>query len=266
MTSSTRPAPHLFRSRLLAGEPLIGTFMKVPTGHLTEVLGSMGFDFVMLDEEHAPWTRTSLDSGFLAARAFGTAGLVRIARPDANSILSVLDDGATGVMVPHVDSAEKARNVVSWAHYYGGTRGAGIGRGGEYGARGADHFKIADERATVIAMIEDRQALDVIDEITAVEGIDAIFLGRGDLALSLKNGPADAMPIREAVEKVAASAIANGKILSAVVQSIQSDDAKWLTDIGVTALMVATDLGFMQQAARVALNEFEDAKSTLFAK
>lgn len=260
------PVPKLFRQRLLAGEPLIGTFMKVPSSHLTEVMGSLGFDFVMLDEEHAPWTRASLDVGCLAARAFGIASMVRIARPDAANILSALDDGATGIMVPHVDSVEKAESIVSAAHYYGGTRGAGIGRGGEYGARGKENFAIADQQTTIMAMIEDRQALDVIDNITSVEGIDAIFLGRGDLGLSLRNGPDGGLSIKDAVEKVAKSATDNGKILSAVVQSLQSDDAKWLADIGVTAMMVASDIGFLQQAARIALKDFDAAKTTLFAK
>uniref|UniRef100_A0A2A4YYW0 Aldolase n=1 Tax=OCS116 cluster bacterium TaxID=2030921 RepID=A0A2A4YYW0_9PROT len=255
-----------FRQRLLAGEPLIGTFMKVPSSHLTEVMGSLGFDFVMLDEEHAPWTRATLDAGCLGARAFGIASMVRIARPDAANILSALDDGATGIMVPHVDSAEKAESIVSAAHYYGGTRGAGVGRGGEYGMRGKENFTIADQQTTIMAMIEDRQALDVIDDITSIEGIDAIFLGRGDLGLSLRNGPDGSLSIKQAVEKVAKSATDNGKTLSAVVQSLQSDDAKWLADIGVTAMMVASDIGFLQQAARLALKDFAAAKQTLFAK
>lgn len=253
-----------FRQRLLSGDPLIGSFMKVPSPHLTEVMGSLGFDFVMLDEEHAPWTRATLDAACLAARAFDIAAMVRIARPDAANILSALDDGATGIMVPHVDSAEKAQNIVSWAHYYGGTRGAGIGRGGEYGARGKENFAIADQQTTVMAMIEDRQVLDVIDDITSVEGIDAIFLGRGDLGLSLRNGPDGGLTIKQAVEKVAKSATNHGKVLSAVVQSLQSDDAKWLADIGVTAMMVASDIGFLQQAARLALKDFKSAKQTLF--
>src|SRR3954454_23953207 len=117
MTAITppRPAPREFWQRLLNREFLIGTFCKTPTSHSTEILGSIGYDFVMLDEEHAPWTRQSLEVGLLGARAFGTAGLVRIARSDANSILSVLDDGAIGVMVPHVASAQKARQIASWA-------------------------------------------------------------------------------------------------------------------------------------------------------
>lgn len=258
MTTSPRPDPRQFRARLMAGEPLIGTFMKVPAPQNTEVLALDGYDFVMLDEEHAPWDRVTLDTALLAARAFGTAGLVRIARPDANSVLSVLDDGAMGIMCPHVDSVEKARNVASWARYRNGVRGAGASRGGDYGARGADNFRYADETTTVICMIEDRQALPVVGDIAAVEGVDALFLGRGDLGLSLSNA-ADPVPaLKDAVETAVADARSNGKPVSAVVQSMRSDEAKWLIDLGVTAMMVASDLGFLRQAAKAALADFRE--------
>lgn len=257
-----RPNPRDFRKRLLAGEPLIGTFMKVPAPQNTEVLGLDGFDFVMLDEEHAPWDRVTLDTALLAARAFGTAGLVRIARPDPNSVLSVLDDGAIGIMCPHVDSAAKAKSLVQWAHYRNGVRGAGASRGGEYGAHGADNFRIADETTTVICMIEDRQAIDVIDEIAAVEGVDALFLGRGDLGLSLSNATDKVPPLKDAVELVVKAAKTHGKRISAVVQSMKSDEAKWLIDLGVTAMLVASDIGFMRQAAKTALGQFREVMKT----
>jgi 2-keto-3-deoxy-L-rhamnonate aldolase RhmA len=256
MIANARPDPRSFRERLLAREPLIGTFMKTPGPHNTEILGGLGYDFLVLDAEHAPWDRSTLDAGLLAARAFGAAGIVRIGRPDATSILSVLDDGAIGIMVPHVDSARKARDIVSWSHYKGGTRGLGIGRGGEYGARGADHMPFADRTTTVIAMIEDRQAIDAIDEIAAVPGVDCLFLGRGDLGVSLGNATGKAPTLKEAVEIVAAAARKHDKPLAAVVPAMTSDEAKWLIGLGVTAMMVLSDQSFMRQAAATALQEF----------
>jgi 2-keto-3-deoxy-L-rhamnonate aldolase RhmA len=253
--TAPRPDPRQFRARLIAGEPLIGTFMKVPATQNTEVLALEGFDFVMLDEEHAPWDRVTLDAALLAARAFGTAGLVRIARPDAASVLSVLDDGATGIMCPHVNTAEMARSIVSWARYHGGTRGSGASRGSDYGRIDK---RASDEATTVICMIEDRQALDHIDAIAAVEGIDALFLGRGDLGLSLANATDPVPPLNDAVERIVAVARAHGKTVSAVVQSLRSDEAKWLIDLGVTVMMVASDLGFLRQAAKGALNDFRE--------
>ena len=254
MTSTT---PRDFRKRLLNRELLIGTFCKTPTSHSTEILGSLGYDFVMLDEEHAPWTRQTLEAGFLGARAFNTAGLVRIARPDANSILSVLDDGAIGIMVPHVSSVEKARNIASWARYKGGTRGSGVGRGGDYGGRPMEeHYKSADATTTVIAMIEDREAIDRIDEITAVEGIDGFFLGRGDLTLSLSNAKGPAPTVEEAVRIVAKSVLNSGKTLCAVTPNMASDDAKKMIDLGVTVLMVASDQGLLRSGALAQLEHF----------
>jgi staphyloferrin B biosynthesis citrate synthase len=261
--TTVRPAPREFRKRLLDRQLLIGTFCKTPTSQPTEILGSLGYDFVMLDEEHAPWTRQTLEVGFLAARAFGTAGLVRIARPDANSILSALDDGAIGVMVPHVASAEKARNIASWARYKGGTRGSGVGRGGDYGGRPIEtHYELSDSTTTVIAMIEDREAIEQIDAITAVEGIDGFFLGRGDLGLSLSNatGTRAAGPVptlEEAVRIVAESVLKSGKALCAVTPNMASDDAKKMLDLGVTALMVASDQGLMRSAAVTQLEHFK---------
>lgn len=251
-----RPDPHQFRARLKAGEPVIGTFMKVPAPQNTEVLGLDGFDFVILDEEHAPWHRGTLDTALLACRAFRIAGIVRVARPDASSILSVLDDGAVGVMVPHVDSAAKARKVVSWTKYRNGTRGAGASRGGEYGNNGNRNFDLSDETSAVICMIEDRQAIDVIDDIVSVKGVDAIFLGRGDLGLSLSNATEPVPTLDQAVSIIVDACKRAGKPIVALTQSMKSDDAQRLIELGVTAMVVASDLGFLRQAAGAALSEF----------
>jgi staphyloferrin B biosynthesis citrate synthase len=258
MTSSpSRPAPRDFRKRLVNREPLIGTFLKTPTSHAAEIIGSIGYDFVMFDEEHAPWTRQTLEIGFLGARAFGTAGLVRIARPDASSILSALDDGAIGIMVPHVTSVAKARDIASWARYKGGTRGSGIGRGGDYGGRPIEaHYELADATTTVIAMIEDHEAIAQIDEITAVEGIDAFFLGRGDLALSLSNASGSRPTVDEAVRIVAKSVLASGKALCAVTPNLASDDAKQMIDLGVTAMIAGNDQFFIRSGAAAQLENF----------
>jgi 2-keto-3-deoxy-L-rhamnonate aldolase RhmA len=257
--SPARPGPREFRKRLLAREPLIGTLLRTPTPHAAEIVGSIGYDFAMFDEEHAPWTRQTLEIGLLGARAFGTAGLVRIARPDANSILSALDDGAIGVMVPHVASADKARDIASWSRYKGGTRGAGVGRGGDYGGRTIEaHYELSDATTTVIAMIEDREALERIDDITAVEGIDAFFLGRADLALSLSNAKGPAPSLDEAVRIVAKSVLKSGKALCAYTLDMDSDDARQMIDVGVTVMMVGNDQGFIRSGADAQLTHFRN--------
>ncbi len=260
--TTQRPNPREFRKRLIDREPLIGSFMKFTDPRATEIMVSIGYDFVMLDEEHAPFSRYQLGMGLLAARAFNTAGIVRISRPDAASILSMLDDGAIGVMVPHVTSAAKARDVASWARYKGGTRGSGVSRGGDYGARvgagGIDgYYEDSDAITTVFAMIEDAEAVERIDEIVAVDGIDAYFMGRGDLGLSLSNVKGAAPTVEEAVRTIADAVHKAGKILAAVTPNMASDDAKAMKDIGVTVLMVGNDQGFMRAGALTQLGHFK---------
>ena len=253
------PDPREFRARLLAREPMLGTFLQIPATQNVEVLGADGLDFVVLDEEHAPWTRTTLDTALLAARAFRIAALVRIARPDASSVLSALDDGAIGIIVPHVDTVAKARSVASWARYYGGTRGAFAGRGGEYGGRGEDNRKFCDETTAVICMIEDRLALDEIDAIAAVEGVDALLIGQGDLALSLSNSSTPVPSLREAVEVIVAAANRANKPVVGAVRSILGDDSKWLLSLGVRAMVAGSDLSHMREGVGAARQAFKSA-------
>ena len=200
--------PTGFRARLLGGQRLIGTFIKTPTGHATEILGAVGFDFVVIDEEHAPFDRGTTDQVLLAARAAGTAGLVRVPDARASALLAVLDSGAAGVLVPHVDSAEKARAVVAACRYRSGSRGfSNSPRAGRYGAAGMwEHVDASDAAISVIAMIEDPAAIDTIDAIVATEGLDAVFIGRGDLTVALRAANAAAPEVRAAVERIAKAA------------------------------------------------------------
>ena len=110
-------------------------------------------------------------------------------------------------------------------------------------------------------MIEDREAIERIDEITAVEGIDGFFLGRGDLALSLSNASGPVPSVEEAVRIVAKSVLKSGKALCAVTQNMASDDAKKLLDLGVTALMVSSDHGFLRSAALAQLEHFKKLRA-----
>jgi 2-keto-3-deoxy-L-rhamnonate aldolase RhmA len=99
-----------FHRRLKGGDTLLGTFIKIPTTHSTEIIGSLGFDFVIVDQEHSNFDRLSIDAALLAARATGIAALVRV--PDVSHILPALDSGASGVLVPHVDSAGMAHEAM----------------------------------------------------------------------------------------------------------------------------------------------------------
>ena len=259
-TPAVRPPAAQFRQRLIAGEPLVGTFIKTPTSHSTEILGDLGFDFVVIDQEHAPFDRVATDQVLLGARAAGTAGLVRVPSAAPEAILGALDDGAIGVLVPHVDSVARARDFVAACRYRGGKRGfSNSPRAGRYGGLAMwPHVDAQDAQVAVVAMIEDPQALEVIDAIAAVEGLDAFFIGRGDLTVALGAAQADAPEIRAAVERIARAGRAAGKGVCAMVGS--AAEAGWMRALGVTAFIVSTDQGFMRQAAAKALAEFHQQK------
>src|SRR5690606_16332480 len=152
-----------------------------PTTHATEILGGLGFDFVVFDQEHAPLTLQTLDMMILAARASNVAGIVSVNDPSDGNILSMLDCGAAGILVPHIATAARGRQVATACRYRGGKRGsANTTRAGGFGtATFADHMDAQDREIVCVAMIEDVEALDEIDAIVRVEGIDAIFIGRG---------------------------------------------------------------------------------------
>jgi len=105
--TTPRPAYTDFRRRLKAREHVLGTFIKTPTTHATEILGMLGFDFVVVDQEHAPFDAGTIDVMVLAARASNIAPIVRVGDPGEANILSVLDCGASGILVPHVDGVER---------------------------------------------------------------------------------------------------------------------------------------------------------------
>src|SRR5581483_10542927 len=132
---------------------------KTPAPQVIEILGGVGFDFVIIDAEHGPFDRTSTDLAILAARAANVEVIVRTPNCEPASLAAPLDDGAVGVVAPHVDSAKTARKLVAACRYSGGRGYSNSPRGGGYGARPMwDHVAHADATTTVIAMIEDPRA------------------------------------------------------------------------------------------------------------
>ena len=254
--SDARPPYRDLRRRLLAGDHLLGTFVKTPTSHATEMLGQLGFDFVVFDKEHAPLGHAALDVMILAARASNVTPIVRVGDHGVPDILSALDCGALGVLVPHVSTPEKAREVATACRYRGGTRGfANTTRAGEYGGVSfKDHMDRSDSEIACIAMIEDLSALPLIDEILAVEGIDAIFIGRGDLTAAL-GAPSMTSPETQVVagQILAAARRVNKRV---IMLSPDREDALAMARLGATAFLVSSDHGFLRSAASAALKAF----------
>ncbi len=256
MSSTGEPRTD-FRARLRGREPLIGTFVKTPTTHATEILASLGYDFVIVDAEHAPFDRRDIDMIAMAAAGSGIAALVRVTDGSAASILSCLDVGAAGVLVPHVDSPARAREVAAACRYRdGGNRGYSTNsRAGKWGGTTmAAHMADEDSRVSCIAMIEDAAALDHIDEIAATPGIDAFFIGRADLSSSLGQTKTDTPETAAAVERIIAAAQKAG--VTIMVLATSTKDADDLRAKGATAVVVSNDQSFLRSAAADALKAY----------
>lgn len=180
------------RKRVLAGERVCGVLLRMPSEELVEMLAVAGFDFILIDCEHGPADVAVLRQHIAAAAMHGADVLVRVGEREDALILRAMDSGAAGVVAPHLDSAEQARDVVAAAHYPPlGRRGfATYGRAGSFGAvSGPDHKARLAEETLVIGMIESPVAVTAADKIVAVEGLDGLMLGAADLAAS--SGPGD---------------------------------------------------------------------------
>jgi 2-keto-3-deoxy-L-rhamnonate aldolase RhmA len=256
LSGEVRPHYSSFRRRFVDGQNLVGSFIKTPTIHATEIFGTLGYDFVVIDEEHAPFDRAVTDLVVLAARASNLASIVRVSSDDPTKILSCLDCGATGVLVPHVASVEKAQAVAATARYRGGRRGySGSPRAGGYGA--TPMWQLVEEQDTsvcVIAMIEDPEALDHIDAIAAVDGIHGLFIGRGDLTVSLDVTSSADPKVQQAVKRIIAAARRAKKPVCVMVGS--AAEAKDFADLGASAFIISSDQGQMRRAAAQSFAEF----------
>lgn len=242
-------AAQTFRARLRAREPLIGTWVKTPSHIVAEVLALTSLDCLCLDAEHAPFGRLDLDACIAVCRAAGKPVLVRTPSADPAHIQNALDLGATGILVPHVTDRDTAEAVARAAHfgacgrgYAGSTRAAGYTRGTLAG-----NLAAAGEGTTVIAMIEDAEAVDKIEAILAAERIDCFFIGRIDLTVSLgATSPADPRVVA-AVERICAAAAQFSRPVGMFVPD-SGEIARWKA-ASASLFLQSSDHGFLLDGA-----------------
>lgn len=243
-----------FTSRFTARQGLLGSFLKTPAVQPVEILSKTGMDFIVIDEEHAPFNPETVDHMILTARATGIAPLVRV--PSTDAILRVLDCGAEGVLVPHVSSPEKAAQMVDACFYQIGRRGfSPSGRAGAYGGvKRWDHMRDQDATVAAIAMIEDAEALDHLDAICATPGLTGLFIGRGDLTAALgADAPTDSI-VTDAVSAILSAAKRAGKPVMMMVESPAL--AQGFADQGANAFIVGSDQSFLKRAATQAAADY----------
>lgn len=235
--------------KLRAGEVAVGTFvMEFATVGLPRTVASTGMDFLVLDLEHSGHGREMLRSVLSAARSAPIAPFVRVPSVDPHAVSLALDLGALGVIVPRVESPEEAGVVVAAAHYPpGGRRGFGILYVDEHDGDVAGYMRDANREIAVIVQIESAGALERVDEIAAVEGVDALWVGQYDLTASLGiPGDFDHPRFLEALAAVVAACRQQGK--AAAMATDDLDHAKRLLDQGFRCLAYGHDLTLYRRA------------------
>lgn len=198
-----------FRTRLRNGEKLLGTMVTLSTPSTAEILADLGYDWLFVDGEHGP-LETSEVLSILQAVSHKTSCIVRVPVAEEAPIKKMLDLGATGIIAPQVNTPEQAANVVRFSRYAPlGSRGVGLARAHGYGMRFQEYVESANENVAVIVQAEHALAVENIEAIVRVEGIDAVLLGPYDLAASLgKMGQVDDSVVTEAIEHVTKTCLA----------------------------------------------------------
>lgn len=228
-------------SKKLTQPNQLGTFVKTPNPHIIEVLSLSGLDFIILDAEHAPFDRQSLDLCIMTARLSGLDSLVRIPDNQPGTVLNALDCGASGIQVPHVCSVEQAEKLVRMSHYGEGGRGyAGSTRAAGYATKPMSaHLADSKVRTTIVAQIEDPIAVENVEAIAAVEGIDALFIGQVDLAVAYGAQSVTDDKVRDASIRVIEAAKKAGKPVGMFLASA-SQIPQW-AELGVTFYGVGSE-------------------------
>ncbi|MDP6040580.1 MAG: aldolase/citrate lyase family protein [Candidatus Latescibacteria bacterium] len=207
------------KARIKAGVPAFGVSIMIPSPQIVEIVGGLGFDWILIDCEHG---NISLETAEHLALAAEASGVTPIARPKSNradDILQLMDRGIQGVQVPHVNTAEDARRAVEAVKYHPmGTRGLGGGtRAAGYGLTQTvdEYVEVTNNETLVCVQLEDAEAIENVDEILEVENIDVFFIGPNDLSQSMgypgnPKEPVVAEAINSTFEKIRAAGKASG--------------------------------------------------------
>jgi len=249
--------PHnAFKRALKAGKPQIGLWSSLSSHYSVEVIAGAGFDWILLDCEHSPNDLESLLAQLQAAAAYPTTPIVRVPWNDTVTIKRVLDVGAQSLLVPYVCSAEEAKAAVAATRYPpAGVRGvAGTTRASRFG-RVKDYAKRAAEELCLLVQVETQQALENIEAICAVDGIDGVFIGPADLHASMGYTGEIANPkvkplIDDALRRIRKAGKAPGILVG------EADGQRCL-DMGYVFVAVGSDLGMLVRGSDALAAKFK---------
>lgn len=245
------PAHNPFKTALAAGQPRIGLWLSMADPYLAEAAATCGYDWLLIDGEHAPNDLRSTLAALQAVAPHPAQAVVRVVEGSTALIKQMLDIGATTLLVPMVDTAEQARAVVAATRYPPlGVRGVGsaVGRASQWSAR-ADYLQVADDEVCLLVQAETVAALHNLEAICAVDGVHGVFIGPADLAASMGHRGNPGHPdVQAAIEQAIATIVASGKAAGTLTGDTQL--ARRYLELGATFVAVGIDITLMVQAAR----------------
>ncbi|WP_181900619.1 HpcH/HpaI aldolase family protein [Paracoccus thiocyanatus] len=218
-----------FRQRVLDGDKLLGAFCPAPSPELIEVAAYSGFDFVVIDAEHGPITISDVVHMTRAAHSAGAPVIVRVPEYSGEFIMRSLDAGVDGILVPQVEEAAEVQRIFQAMHYPPvGVRGlAFYARAHGFTRRtGPEAMNSANQHVLTSVLVETPKGVENIDEIMAVQGLDMVLVGTGDLAANIGYGPETAAKVDAAVTRVAEAGKRHG-VTTAIAGQSADDAAKF---------------------------------------
>ena len=256
VTTPYQGIPNTFRARLRAREALIGCWCSLASPVTAEVLGLAGFDWLLLDCEHAPNDVVTLIPQLLALKDSASAPVVRPPANDPVAIKRLLDAGFHNVLVPFVESAEEAQRAVAATRYPpAGIRGVSVStRQNRFGSL-PGFFAAIDDNIAVMVQIESQAGIDAVDAIAAVDGVDGVFAGPSDLAAALGHlGNPGHAHVQEAIRHILERARACGKA-GGILAPVEADARRYL-QWGATFVAVGSDLGVLRAGTQALRDRF----------
>jgi len=243
----------VFTERLRKGELLIGTLISLPSPEITEILSQSGYDWLFIDAEHGAFNTQQAQPMLQAAGE--TPCVIRVPAGDDVWIKKALDIGAAGIIVPQVHTAEQAKQIINQCKYSPvGNRGVGIGRAHAYGLSFENTIKHANDETAVILQAESQKAIDNIEEIVKVPGLDAILIGPYDLSASLgRIGEVNHPEVQEAINRVAD--VCKAANIKLGYFGVNASAVKPAIDNGFTLITVGVDTLFVIKSATETLEE-----------
>ena len=244
-----------FAKRLRSGEILIGTLVSLPSSEICELLASIGYDWLFIDAEHGAFNPQQAQAMLQAAAP--TPCLIRVPSDETIWLKKALDIGAAGVIVPQVHTADQAREIISHCKYTpDGKRGIGIGRAHKYGIDFDRYIKYANQETAVVLQAESSEAVDNINDIVNLKGIDAILIGPYDLSASLgKPGEIDHPVVQAAINKIIKTC-QNAKLAMGFF-GVTPESVLPYKQKGFTLLTIGMDTAFLINAAQEMLSKMK---------